>query len=93
MDVRILMTTRRPARNSVAKSERDWITSGQVARALDMTDAAIRRWAREGLIHAIKTPGGQYRFRREVIASVLEGKHSHKPEPRKAPRPTRRAGR
>lgn len=51
------------------------MTSGEVARALNMTDAAIRRWAREGLLDSIKTPGGQYRFRREALARLLEGRH------------------
>jgi excisionase family DNA binding protein len=48
------------------------MTSGEVARALNMTDAAIRRWAREGLVEAMKTPGGQYRFRREALARLTE---------------------
>jgi excisionase family DNA binding protein len=51
----------------------DWMTSGEVARELNMTDAAIRRWAREGLVDAIKTPGGQYRFRREALNQLLAG--------------------
>jgi excisionase family DNA binding protein len=49
-----------------------WITSGEVARALNMTDGAIRRWAREGLLEAIKTPGGQYRFRRSAVANLIK---------------------
>ncbi|MBC5823341.1 MAG: helix-turn-helix domain-containing protein [Candidatus Eremiobacteraeota bacterium] len=49
-----------------------WMTSGEVARLLDMTNAAIRRWAREGLVHAIKTPGGQYRFSRDVVTKLLD---------------------
>lgn len=49
------------------------MTSGEVARELNMTDAAIRRWAREGLVEAIKTPGGQYRFRREALEKLLAG--------------------
>lgn len=64
----------------IDKPAKAWMTSGEVARALNMTDAAIRRWAREGLIEAIKTPGGQYRFRREALTSVLQGKH-HQREP------------
>ena len=53
---------------------KDWMTSGEVARALNMTRAAIRRWAREGLVDAIKTPGGQYRFRREALARLMDVK-------------------
>lgn len=49
-----------------------------------MTDAAIRRWAREGLIEAIKTPGGQYRFRRDAVLNVLKGTHVSKRTKRKS---------
>lgn len=59
-------TDRRKDRSS------DWMTSGEVAREFNMTDAAIRRWAREGLVDAVKTPGGQYRFRREALHKMLE---------------------
>jgi len=57
---------------SAGKKPKDWMTSGEVARVLNMTDAAIRRWAREGLVEAMKTPGGQYRFRREALAQLLQ---------------------
>jgi len=62
---------------------KDWMTSGEVARELNMTDAAIRRWAREGLVEAIKTPGGQYRFRREALNSLLAGNGHLKPKARR----------
>ena len=75
---------RRIARDSV-KPEKDWVTSGEVARALNMTDAAIRRWAREGLIDAIKTPGGQYRFRREAVSQLMR-RHAAKSSTKSQPR-------
>ena len=66
------MAAARRAPEAVADvAEKDWMTSGEVARALNMTDAAIRRWAREGLIQAMKTPGGQYRIRRESLAQLM----------------------
>ena len=64
--------TRRSARTD--RSQKSWVTSGEVARALNMTDAAIRRWAREGLLEAIKTPGGQYRFRREALSNLMKSR-------------------
>ena len=75
--------------HSVAgKKPKDWMTSGEVARALNMTDAAIRRWAREGLVEAIKTPGGQYRFRREALARLTQVRNpngsSYPPERRRS---------
>jgi len=66
-------------RHSPASSKvrpKDWMTSGEVARALNMTDAAIRRWAREGLIEAMKTPGGQYRIRRESLVKLMRVEHA-----------------
>ena len=62
-------------KSASGKQPKDWMTSGEVARALNMTDAAIRRWAREGLVEAMKTPGGQYRFRREAFARLLQVRH------------------
>ena len=62
------------------------MTSGEVARVLNMTDAAIRRWAREGLVEAMKTPGGQYRFRREALARLLQVTHPNGSQPAKAAR-------
>lgn len=66
---------------SAVRQPKEWMTSGEVARAFDMTDAAIRRWAREGLVEAIKTPGGQYRFRRESLARLLQVKHPNGSQP------------
>ena len=73
------MDERRAARRK--NRANDWMTSGEVARELNMTDAAIRRWAREGLVEAIKTPGGQYRFRREALNQLLAG-NGHSPAQR-----------
>lgn len=71
----VVSSKTRRERTSFGKPPKEWMTSGEVARALDMTDAAIRRWAREGLVEAIKTPGGQYRFRREALARLLQVRH------------------
>jgi len=69
---------RRSSRSTDRKPQKDWVTSGEVARALDMTDAAIRRWAREGLVEAFKTPGGQYRFRREAVSNLMKSRSAPK---------------
>jgi excisionase family DNA binding protein len=74
-----LAATKRDVHPIAGKKPKDWMTSGEVARALNMTDAAIRRWAREGLVEAIKTPGGQYRFRREALARLLQVKRHNGP--------------
>lgn len=67
------MASRRRS-SRMERPEKSWVTSGEVARALNMTDAAIRRWAREGLLDAIKTPGGQYRFRREAVTDLMKSR-------------------
>jgi excisionase family DNA binding protein len=71
---------------TAGKQPKEWMTSGEVARALSMTDAAIRRWAREGLIEAIKTPGGQYRFSRQALARLLQVKHHNNGSATKSPK-------
>ena len=72
------MAGRRRSSNDDNKPEKSWVTSGEVARALNMTDAAIRRWAREGLVESIKTPGGQYRFRREAVSNLMKARYAPK---------------
>ena len=82
------MASRR--RSSIAdRPEKSWVTSGEVARELNMTDAAIRRWAREGLLEAIKTPGGQYRFRREAVSNLMKGRQMPKGARAKSSSPAR----
>ena len=71
----------RGTRSASGNQPKQWMTSGEVARALNMTDAAIRRWAREGLVESIKTPGGQYRFRREALARLMQVKHPNGSSP------------
>ena len=80
------MASKARGRPDFGKQPKEWMTSGEVARAFDMTDAAIRRWAREGLVEAIKTPGGQYRFRRESLARLLQVKHPNGVQPAVAER-------
>jgi excisionase family DNA binding protein len=43
-----------------------------VARLLDVTSAAVRRWIKDGHLPSIKTPGGQYRIRRADAEALLE---------------------
>lgn len=43
---------------------------GTAARMLGVTVETIRRWNREGLINATRTPGGQRRFSIEEIERV-----------------------
>lgn len=47
------------------------LTTGAVARELNVTDETIRRWIRDGRIAAIKLPSGQVRIRRSTLDEIL----------------------
>ncbi len=44
---------------------------GSVARALGVSVATVRRWDAAGLIHSVRTPGGQRRFPRTEVDRLL----------------------
>ena len=39
------------------------LSTGQVARLFGVSPSTVTRWARLGVLNAIRTPGGHYRFR------------------------------
>lgn len=47
-----------------------FLTADQVAEHFLVTPETAREWARSGKVPAIKLPGGQYRFKREVIEAM-----------------------
>jgi len=49
------------------------LSSEQAARVLDVTVSTIKRWADEGLIACVKTPGGHRKFELTEIARFAEG--------------------
>ena len=59
----------------------DFLTRGQVAALFGVSAHTVTRWAREGKLPHLVTPGGQYRFPRESIqassreAAVPAGKN------------------
>ena len=52
-------------------SERDYLTPGEVARALHVSPKTIIRWANEGRIPCTMTLGGHRRFRRADVDQVV----------------------
>lgn len=48
----------------------DLLTIGQVAERSGMAASAIRFYEQRGLVHAERAPGGQRRFRRDVLRRI-----------------------
>ncbi len=44
-----------------------FLSRGQVASLFGVSVSTVTRWARMGLIPAIRTPGGHYRYRADDI--------------------------
>jgi excisionase family DNA binding protein len=49
------------------------LSSDQVARLLNVTVSTIKRWADEGMIACIKTPGGHRKFELSEVTRFAEG--------------------
>lgn len=47
------------------------IPIGEVARLTGVTVATVRNWERAGKLDAIRTPGGQRRFKLSDVKSML----------------------
>jgi excisionase family DNA binding protein len=57
--------TEQPTRGSqpaADEAERAYLSRSEVARLFGVSASSVTRWARTGLIKAIRTPGGHYRF-------------------------------
>jgi excisionase family DNA binding protein len=50
------------------------LTAREAGEALGgISDETVNRWARQGKLACITLPGGQRRYRREVIEAILAG--------------------
>jgi excisionase family DNA binding protein len=66
------MTSRK--RKDQPPLEREFLSRGEVARLFGVSLSTVTRWARTGLLKAVRTPGGHYRFRAdEMRRAVHEG--------------------
>lgn len=52
----------------------DLLKSGEVAVLFGVGVKTVDRWAREGLLRAIRTPGGSYRFPASDVWEALSGR-------------------
>jgi excisionase family DNA binding protein len=50
-----------PGRNS-SPGARAYMTRSEVSRLYGVSASTVTRWARLGLLKAVRTPGGHYRF-------------------------------
>lgn len=49
------------------------LTASEVAQALRVDAATVRRWANDGLIESIRLPGGTFRFPARVVEHLTSG--------------------
>ena len=47
--------------------DRAFLSRGEVARLFGVSVSTVTRWARTGLLKAVRTPGGHYRFRADEM--------------------------
>jgi excisionase family DNA binding protein len=52
----------RDSDGSSPRLKKDFLTRREVSRLFGVSVSTVTRWARLGLIEAIRTPGGHYRF-------------------------------
>jgi len=60
-----------PFRAAEAPSDTVFRSRGEVARLFGVSASTVTRWARTGVLPAVRTPGGHYRFRSEDIRKVV----------------------
>jgi excisionase family DNA binding protein len=63
---------REVARQQAEGPDGDLLTSAEVASLFGVDRRTVVLWAKRGRIPALRTPGGQHRFRAEEIRGLLE---------------------
>lgn len=48
-----------------------FLSRGEVARLFGVSVSTVTRWARTGLLPAVRTPGGHYRFRADDMRRAV----------------------
>jgi excisionase family DNA binding protein len=48
------------------------MTSAEVAAAFRVDPKTVTRWAADGRISSVRTPGGHHRFRESAVRALLE---------------------
>ncbi len=63
---------REVARLEAEEPDDDLLTSAEVASLFGVDRRTVVLWAKRGRIPALRTPGGQHRFRAEEIRGLLD---------------------
>lgn len=51
---------------------KEFLSVGEAAEILEVSTQTLRRWEKAGAITALRTPGGQRRFRRSDVDALIE---------------------
>ena len=54
---------RKPPETEASSSPAALLSTGAVARLFGVSPSTVTRWARTGVLKAVRTPGGHFRFR------------------------------
>lgn len=52
--------------------DKEWFTTSEVAEMLGVSVPTVWRWCKNGLIKALRTPGGQYRIPAEEVERLMK---------------------
>lgn len=55
------------------ETEERLLTPGEVAAIFRVHSKTVTRWARDGRVSAIRTPGGHHRFLASEVRALLDG--------------------
>jgi excisionase family DNA binding protein len=66
----------RNVKRQTDSEETQWLSLGEAARRLDVHATTLRRWADEGQIPFMLTPGGHRRFAASDVEHTTERRHS-----------------
>jgi excisionase family DNA binding protein len=58
----ILTTVNGPIATPAPLARAAFLSRGEVSRLFGVSASTVTRWARQGLLKALRTPGGHYRF-------------------------------
>lgn len=57
-----------------ATGSEELLWPGEAAAVLGVNRQTLQRWAREGRVRVVTTPGGRRRYRRDDLAELMQSK-------------------